>query len=64
LVISKNQFSILFVNDHSYWKGTLLQFSGLNARRFYFLAKQNTIDWKIFDKATLSVRYLLFSRKQ
>ena len=29
-VNSKNQFAILFVNDHSYWKGTLLQFSGLN----------------------------------
>jgi hypothetical protein len=35
LVNSKNQFAILFVNDHSYWKGTLLQFSGLNASRFY-----------------------------
>ena len=63
LVNSKNQFSILFVNDHSYWKGTLLQFSGLNARRFYFLAKQNTIDWKIFDKATLSRFDIYYSRE-
>ena len=63
LVNSKNQFSILFVNDHSYWKGTLLQFTGLNARRFYFLAKQNTIDWKIFDKATLSRFDIYYSRE-
>lgn len=27
LVNSKNQFAILFVNGHSYWKGTLLPFS-------------------------------------
>lgn len=42
---------------------TLLQFSGLNARRFYFLAKQNTIDWKIFDKATLSRFDIYYSRE-
>jgi len=63
LVNSKNQFAILFVNDHSYWKGTLLQFSGLNASRFYFLAKQNIIDWKIFDKATLSRFDIYYSRE-
>lgn len=63
LVNSKNQFAILFVNDHSYWKGTLLQFSALNASRFYFLAKQNIIDWKIFDKATLSRFDIYYSRE-
>ena len=63
LVNSKNQFAILFVNDHSYWKGTLLQFSGLNASRFYFLAKQNIIDWKIFDTATLSRFDIYYSRE-
>ena len=47
----KNQFEILFINDHSYWKGTLLQFSGSNASRFYFLARKNNIDWQIFEKA-------------
>ena len=31
LVNSKNQFAILFITQHSYWKGTFLQFSGLNA---------------------------------
>ena len=63
LVNSKNQFEILFVNDHSYWKGTLLQFSGLNASRFYFLAKQNNIDWQIFEKATLSRFDINYSRE-
>ena len=63
LVNSKNQFAILFVNDHSYWKGTLLQFSGLNASQFYFLAKQNIIDWKIFDTVTLSRFDIYYSRE-
>lgn len=63
LVNSKNQFAILFVNEHSYWKGTLLQFSGLNASHFYFLAKQNIIDWKIFDTATLSRFDIYYSRE-
>ena len=63
LVKSKNQFAILFVNDHSYWKGTLLQFSGLNASQFYFLAKQNIIDWKIFDTVTLSRFDIYYSRE-
>lgn len=63
LVNSKNQFAILFVNEHYYWKGTLLQFSGLNASQFYFLAKQNIIDWKIFDTVTLSRFDIYYSRE-
>ena len=51
---SKNQFQIFFLNDHPYWKGTILQLSGSNASRFYFLAKRNKIDWQILEKATLS----------
>lgn len=39
LMDSKNQHEICFVQDSLYWKGTLLHFSGLNAARFYFLAK-------------------------
>ena len=39
LVNSKNQFQVCFVGDNPYWDGTLLHFSGLNASRFYFLAK-------------------------
>ena len=62
-VSSENKFQVLFVNDHSYWKGTLLQFSGLNASQFYFLAKQNIIDWKIFDTVTLSRFDIYYSRE-
>jgi hypothetical protein len=46
MVNSKNQFSIFICQRSFLLKGTLLQFSGLSARRFYFLPK-NTIDWKI-----------------
>ena len=63
LIDSKNQHEIYLVKDNLYWKGSLLQFSGLNARRFYFLAKQNNIDWKIFDKATLSRFDIYYSRE-
>ena len=41
----------------------MLQFSGLNDSRFYFLAKQNIIDWKIFDKASLSRFDIYYSRE-
>ena len=41
----------------------MLQFSGLNASQFYFLAKQNIIDWKIFDTATLSRFDIYYSRE-
>lgn len=62
-VDSKNKFQVLFANNHSYWKGTLLQFSGLNASQFYFLAKQNIIDWKIFYTVTLSRFDIYYSRE-
>jgi ribosomal protein S24E len=51
---SKNQHEISFIHDNLHWKGTLIHFSGLNAAKFYFLAKQNIINWKIFEKAILS----------
>lgn len=64
LINSKNQYETCFVEDGSlYWNGTLLHFSGLNASRFYFLAKQNTIDWQIFDTAILSRFDLYFKRE-
>jgi hypothetical protein len=40
LVNSKNQFQVCFVGDNPYWDGTLLHFSGLNAARFYRIAKK------------------------
>lgn len=62
-VNSENKFQVLFVNDHSSWKGSLLQFSGLNTSQYYFLAKQNIMDWKILDKATFSRFDIYYSRE-
>ena len=59
----KNKYKITFVVDNPYWNGTLLQFSGLNASRFYFLVKQNIIDWEVFDTAVLSRFDLYFDRE-
>ena len=42
----------------------MLQVSSLNTSRFYFLAKQNIIDCKIFDKATLSLFDIYYSREK
>ena len=62
LVSSKNQFEVCFVGDNFYWQGTLLHFSGLNATRFYFFAKEQIIDWTIFSSAVLSRFDLYFER--
>ena len=63
LVKNKNNYKVTFVVDTPYWNGTLLHFSGQNAGRFYFYAKQNIIDWKIFDEGVLSRFDLYFERK-
>lgn len=61
-VHSKNQFQVCFVRDNSYWRGTLLHFSGINATRFYFFLKEQIIDWTIFSSAVLSRFDLYYSR--
>ena len=43
-VHSKNQFQVCFVGENSYWRGTLLHFSGTNATRFYFFLKKQIVD--------------------
>lgn len=62
-VNSKNQHEICFILDNVYWEGILLHFSGLNAARFYLLAKQNSIHWQIFDAAIFSRFDLYYERK-
>ena len=62
-VNDNNKFAVLFVNDNSYWKGTSLHFTGKNSAYFYSLAKQNIIDWQIFEKAKLGRFDLNYSRK-
>jgi hypothetical protein len=54
LVDSKNEFEVYFVQDNSYWNGTLLHFSGSNAKRFYFFAKEQILDWTFFSSGILS----------
>lgn len=60
LVNSKNEFQVCFVAANPYWGVTLVHFSGLNATRFYFFAKKQIIDWRIFSSAVLSPFDLYF----
>ncbi len=63
LVSSQNKYEVLFVADNPYWDGTILHFSGLNAKTFYSLIKQELVSWKLFSSATLGRFDLYFSRK-
>ena len=51
-----------FVENNSYWQGTLLQFSGLNAKNFYSLIQQKSVPWKLFSSATLGRFDIYYSR--
>ena len=62
LVSSNNQFEVCFVENNSYWQGTLLQFSGLNAKNFYSLIQQKLVPWKLFSSATLGRFDIYYSR--
>ena len=53
LVDSKNSYEVLFVIENSYWKGTKLDFSGLNGKFFYTLVQQKLVSWELFSSATL-----------
>lgn len=54
VVNSSNKFQASIIINNPYWPGTLLQMSGSNSNQFYSLAKQNKIDWKIFNGSVLS----------
>lgn len=50
-----NSFEVVFLKDISYWKGTILQFSGINPREFYnWLKQEETLNWKLFQNPILS----------
>jgi hypothetical protein len=53
IVSSRNKSEVFFVTDNSYWKGTIVQFSGNNAASFYNLVKNKSIDCEFFSSATL-----------
>ena len=63
LVDSENQFETLFVKEGPYWDGTMLQFSGSNANRFYSLIKQQLICWTLFSPVTLGRLDICYSRE-
>lgn len=63
LVDSKNSYEVLFVIENSYWKGTKLDFSGLNGKFFYTLVQQKLVSWELFSSATLGRFDINFSRK-
>ena len=63
-VNSNNKFEALFIKEGPYWQGTILQFSGTNATRFYFLLKEEIIDWTILSSAVLSRFDLYYSRQK
>ena len=50
-----NRYNLVFLKDIFDWPGTILQFSGINAREFYkWLKQQETIDWSLFKNPRLS----------
>jgi hypothetical protein len=63
----ENRLEVLFVTDTPYWDGTILQFSGLNTRKFYTLIKDELVSWELFSDATLArfdLYYLRENKKQ
>ena len=63
LVSSNNQFEVCFVENNSYWQGTLLNFPGSNANFFYTLIQNGFIHWKSFSSGILCRFDLYYSRK-
>jgi len=58
-----NKFEVCFVVDNSHWQGSLIQFSGSNAKIFYALIKQKLIDWRFFSDSVLGRFDIYFSRR-
>ena len=62
LVRDNNKFEAIFETDFPFWKGTKLNFPGINAQRFYFFVKEGYIDWDAFPLLSLSRIDLCFDR--
>ena len=61
----KNKYQVYFrayKYSDIYWDGIKIDFSGLNAARFYFFLKEQIIDWTIFSSAVLNRFDLYFER--
>jgi len=63
LVSPENKLEALFVTEGPYWQGTILQFSGFNAKIFYNLIKQELVPNKLFSSAILGRLDIHYSRK-
>jgi hypothetical protein len=63
LVSPENKLEALFVTEGPYWQGTILQFSGFNAKNFYNLIKQELVPNKLFTSAILGRLDINYSRK-
>jgi hypothetical protein len=57
----KNSFEVVFLEDIPYWEGTILEFSGINAREFYRHIKEHPVYWEIFQNPSLSRFDLYYS---
>lgn len=62
-VHSANKFEVLFVTESPYWKGTMVQFSGFNARKFYSLIQNESFFWELLSDSTLGRLDLFYSRQ-
>lgn len=62
-VTSETKFEVLFLVESAHWKGTVVQFSGFNARKFYSLSKKKSFSWELFSGATLGRLDLYYSRQ-
>ena len=46
---SVNKFKVDFIRNNPFWAGTVLNFSGKNAEKFYSFVQKEKIDWSIFS---------------
>jgi hypothetical protein len=59
----ENNFQVIFTHNAPYWSGTILNFSGPNAKYFYSLIEQKSIDWEILNNPVLSRFDVYYSLK-
>jgi hypothetical protein len=56
-----NSFEAVFLKDNPYWGGTIVEFSGENAKQFYQWLKDNNVNWNLFRNPRLSRVDLYYS---
>ena len=61
--LRKHNYTALFVHGSPYWSGTILVFSGLNAKYFYTLIKNKKVLWELFEGSIINRFDLYYSEK-